>query len=158
METNLYPYGGAGGLQVLLSLGHQDGLVTREHGAVAVRGRVSFSSHDPSGLHGYRHGLGTVQAVDGVVEPPARTQAQAEAVRRPHPAVRLPPLVVGVLGGLCAALGRDGDEGFGGGARRDWWGGLLVAWCVGDGWKEEKSVFMKCTQRFNVCSRRYLVM
>lgn len=41
--------------------------------------------------------------------------------------------MVGVLGGFSAALGRDGDEGLGGGARWDWRGRLFVAGGVGDG-------------------------
>lgn len=131
-QTDLYAYRRPGGLQVLLSLGHQDGLIAGEHRAVAVRGRVSFSSHNPGRLHGYGHGLGAVQAVGGVIQGPAQVQAQAKTVRGPH-AVRVPPLVVGVLGGLSAALGCDGDEGFGGGARWDRRRGLLVIRGVSDG-------------------------
>lgn len=100
---------------------------------MAVCGWMSLSGHDPRRLHGYRHGLGAVQAVDRVIEGPAWTEPQREAVRGPHPTMAVPPLVVGVLGGLCAALGCDGDEGFGGGAGRHRWRGLLVARCVGDG-------------------------
>lgn len=102
---------------------------------MAVRGRVSLSRHDPGRLHCDGHRLGAVQAVGGVVEGPSRAQTQAEAVRGPHSAVRVPGLVVGVLGGLGATLGCDGDEGFGGGAGRDGRRGLLVVGCVGDGWK-----------------------
>lgn len=109
---------------------------------MAVCGRVSFSSHDSGCLHGYGHSLGAVQAVVGVIEGPARVQPQAEAVRGPHPTMRVPPLVIGVLGGLGAALGRDGDEGFGGGAGRDRRRGLLVVGCVGDGWKKWKDVII----------------
>ena len=105
---------------------------------MAICGRVSFSRHDPGRLHGDGDGLGAVQAVGGVVDGPARVQPQAEAVRGPHPTV--PPVVVGVLGGLGAALGRDGDEGFGRGAGRDWRRGLLVVGCVGDGWKRWKDI------------------
>ena len=105
---------------------------------MAVRGRVSFSSHDTGRLHGYGHCLGAVQAVRGVVEGPAWAQPQAEAVGGPHPTTRVPPLVVGILGGLGAALGCDGDEGFGGCAGWNWWRGLLVVGCVGDGWKKWK--------------------
>lgn len=79
---------------------------------MAVCGRVSLPSHDARRLHGYGHCLRTVQAVGGVIQDPARVEPQAETVRGPHPAMRVPPLVVGVLRGLCAALGRDGDEGF----------------------------------------------
>lgn len=79
---------------------------------MAVRGWVSFPRHQPCCLHGDGHSLGAVQAVSGVVEAPAGAQPQAEALRGPHPAVRMPSLVVGVLHGLGAALGRDGDEGF----------------------------------------------
>lgn len=100
---------------------------------MAVCGRVSFSCHDASCLHGYGHSLGAVQAVGGVVEGTAGTQPQAEAIGGPHPTMRVPPLVVRILGGLSAALGRDGDEGFGGGAGRDRRRGLLVVGCVGDG-------------------------
>lgn len=141
-STDLYPYRGPRCLQVLLSLGHQDGLVAGEHGAVAVCGRVSFSSHDPGCLHGDGHSLGAVQAVGGVVEGPSWGQPQAEAVRGPHSTVRVPCLVVGVLGGLGATLGCDGDEGFGGGAGRDRRRGLLVVGCVGDGWKKQKDSFI----------------
>lgn len=105
---------------------------------MAVCGRVSFPGHDSGCLHGYGHGLGAVQTVGGVIEAPAWAQPQTETIRGPHPTVRVPPLVVGVLGGLSAALGRDGDEGFGGGAWWDWRGGLLVVGCVGDGWKRWK--------------------
>lgn len=132
VETDLYPYRGTGCLQVLLSFGHQDGFVTGEHRAVAVCGRVSFPRHDPRCLHGYGYSLGAVQAVGGVVEAPAGAQAQAQALRVPHPTVRVPSLVVGVLRGLGAALGRDGDEGFGGGAGWHWRRGLFVIGCVGD--------------------------
>lgn len=100
---------------------------------MAVCGRVSFSRHDSGCLHGYGHSLGAVQAVGGVIKGPAWVQPQAEAIRGPHPTMRVPPLVVGVLGGLCAALGRDGDEGFGGGAWWDRWRSLLVVGCIGDG-------------------------
>jgi len=142
-STNLDPYGGAWRLQVLLRLGHQDGLVTGQHRAVAVRGGVPLAGHGARCLHGYAHGLGAVQAVGGVVQgrgraeaqAQAQAQAQARAVGGPHAAPRVPPLMVGVLGGLCAALGRDGDEGLGGGAGRDGGRGLLVAGGVADGWK-----------------------
>lgn len=133
--TNLYPNGGSGRLQVLLGFRHQDGLVAGEHRAVAVCGRVPLSDHDPGGLHGYGHSLGAVQAVGGVIKDPARIQAQAQAVGGPHPAARVPRLVVGVLGGLGAALSRDGDEGFGSGTGRDRRRGLLIVGRVGDGWK-----------------------
>lgn len=98
-----------------------------------VCGRVSFSSHDSGRLHRYSNSFGAIQAVVGVVEASARGQPQADAVGRPHPTMRVLPLVVGVLGGLGATLGRDGDERFGGGAWRDWRRGLLIARCVGDG-------------------------
>lgn len=100
---------------------------------MAVRRGVSLPRHDTGRLHGYGRGLGAVQAVGGVVEASARVQPQAETIGGPHPATREPPLVVGVLRGLGAALGRDGDERFGGGAGRDWGRGLLVVGCVGDG-------------------------
>lgn len=106
---------------------------------MAVCGRVSFSSHDAGCLHGYGHSLGAVQAVGGVIEGPAWTQAQAEAVRGPYAPMRKPPLMVGVLRGLGAALGRDGDEGFGSVTGRDWRRALLVVGCVGDDWKDEKT-------------------
>lgn len=109
---------------------------------MAVCGRVSFSSHDSGGLHGYGHSLGAVQAVGGVIEGPAGVEPQAEAIRGPHATMRVPPLVVGVLGGLGAALGGDGDEGFGGGAGWNWRRGLLVVGCVGDGWKRWKGIII----------------
>lgn len=109
---------------------------------MAVCGRVSFSGHDSGCLHGYGHSLGAVQAVGGVIEGPAWAQPQAEAVRGPHSTVRVPCLVVGVLCGLGAALGRDGDEGFGGGAGRDRRRRLLVVGCVGDGWKRQKDIII----------------
>lgn len=99
---------------------------------MAVSRWMSLSSHHPSCLHSYGHSLGAVQAVSGVIEAPSWTQPQAEAIGRPHPTVKVSPLVVSILGGLGAALGRDGDEGFGGGARWYWRWGLLVARCVGD--------------------------
>lgn len=135
VETDLYPYRGTGCLQVLLGFGHQDGFVAGEHRAVAVCGRVSFARHHPRCLHGDGHSLGAVQAVGGVVEAPAGAQPQAEALGSPHPAVRVPSLVVGVLRGLGAALSCDGDEGFGGGARWHWGRVLLVIGRVGDRWK-----------------------
>lgn len=137
-KTDLYPYRRSRCLQVLLSLWHQDGLIAGEHWAVAVCWRVSFSCHDSGCLHGYGHGLCTVQAVGGVVQASTWVQPQAEAVRGPHPPMRVPPVMVGILRRLSAALGCDGDEGFGGGA---WWDrrrGLLVVGCVGDGWKRWK--------------------
>lgn len=103
-----------------------------------VRGRVSLPSHDPGRLHGYGDSLGAVQAVCGVVEGPAWAQPQAEAVGGPHPTTRVPTFMVGVLGGLSAALCRDGDERFGGGAGRNRRRGLLIAGCVGDGWTRWK--------------------
>lgn len=96
-KTNLYPYRGARRLQVLLSLGHQDGLVAGEHRAVTVCGWMSLPSHDPGCFHGYGHSFSAVQAVSGVIKDPAWGQPQAEAII-PHPAVRVPPLMVGVLG------------------------------------------------------------
>lgn len=110
---------------------------------MAICGWVPFPSHDSGCLHGDGHSLGAVQAVGGVVKSPAWVQAQAEAVRGPHSTMRVPPLVVGVLGGLGAALGCDGDERFGGGARRDRRRGLLVVGCVGDGWKRWKDINFK---------------
>lgn len=101
---------------------------------MAVCGRVPFPGHHPGRLHGDGHSLGAVQAVGGVVEDPAGAQAQGQLVGGPHAPAREPGLVVGVLGGLCAALGRDGDEGLGGGAGRDRRRGLLVVGRVGDGW------------------------
>lgn len=109
---------------------------------MTVCGRVPFPSHDSGRLHGYGNSLGAVQAVGGVIEGPAWAQPQAETVRSPHPTMRVPPLVVSVLGGLGAALGRDGDEGFGGGARWDRRRGLLVVGCVGDGWKKQKDIII----------------
>lgn len=106
---------------------------------MAVRGRVSLPSHHSGRLHGDGHSLGAVQAVGGVVEGPAGAQAHGEFVGSPQSSTGEPCLVVGVLGGLCAALGRDGDEGFGGGARRDRGRGLLIVGCVGDGWKRQRT-------------------
>ena len=135
VETDLYPYRGTGSLQVLLSFGHQDGFVAGEHRAVAVCGWVSSSCHHCRCLHGDGHSLSAVQAVGGVVEASAGAQSQAEALGSPHPAVRAPSLVVSVLHGLSAALGCDGDEGFGGGAGGHWGRVLLVSGRVGDSWK-----------------------
>ncbi len=101
--------------------------------------RVPLTSHVSGCLHGYGHSLSAVQAVGGVIESPAWAQPQAEAII-PHPTMRVPPLMVGVLGGLRAALGRDGDKRFGGGAGRDRRGGLLVIGCVGDCWKIQKDL------------------
>lgn len=72
-------------------------------------------------LHGDGHRFGTVQAVRGVVEAPT------QAVRRPQGTMGQPALVVGILGGLGAALGRHGDEGLRGGAGWHRRGGLLKA-------------------------------
>lgn len=96
---------------------------------------MPFPSHDSCCLHGYGHSLGAVQAVVRVIEGPAWAQPQTEAIGGPHPAVWVPSLVVGVLRGLSAALGCDGDERFRGGAGRDRRWGLLVVWGVGNGWK-----------------------
>lgn len=139
-ETNLYPYRGPRCLQVLLSFGHQDGFVTGEYRAVAVCGRVSFPSHDSSCFHGYGHRLGAVQTVGGVIEGLAGTQSQTEAFTCPHPTMRVASLMVSILGGLGAALGCDGDEGFGGGAWWDGGRGLLVVGRVGDSWKSQKDI------------------
>lgn len=114
---------------------------------MAVRGRVSFPRHDPRGLHGYCNSLGAVQAVRGVVQAPA--QPQAEALGGPHPSVWVPSFVVGVLRGLGAALGRDGDEGFGGGARWHWRRGLLVIGRVGDSWKDRQTEVIFIVTRVN---------
>lgn len=109
---------------------------------MAVCGWVSLSCHGSGCLHGYSHSLGAVQAVGGVIEGPAWAQAQAEAIRGPHSTMRMPCLVVGILGRLGAALGRDGDEGFGGGAWWYWRRGLFVVWCVGNGWKRQKDTII----------------
>ena len=106
---------------------------------MAVCGGVPLARHGARRLHGYADGLGAVQAVGGVVQGRAQAEPQAQAVRGPHAPPRVPTLVVGVLGGLCAALGRDGDEGLGGGAGRDGGRGLLVARGVADGWKTRRS-------------------
>lgn len=106
---------------------------------MAVRGRVSLPSHHSGRLHGNGHSLGAVQAVGGVVEGSVGAQAHGEFVRSPQSSAGEPCLVVGVLSGLCAALGRDGDEGFGGGARRDRGRGLLIVRCIGDSWKRQRT-------------------
>lgn len=71
-------------------------------------------------LHRHGDGLGAVQAVRGAVD------GTAEAVRGPKAAPRVPALLVGILGGFRTALGRHGDEGLGGAARRHGRCGLLV--------------------------------
>lgn len=100
-----------------------------------VSGWVSFSSHDSGRLHGYTHSLGAIQALGGIIVGPAGAQPQAETIRGPHPTTRVSLFMVGILGGLSAALGRDGDERFGGGAGWNWRRGLLIAGGVSDGWK-----------------------
>jgi hypothetical protein len=88
-------------------------------------------------LHGQRHRLGTIQAVGGVVEVSTRA---AQTVRRPQDTPpRVPSLVVGILGGICAALGRHRDEGLGGGAR--WhrrWRLCLIARRVRHRWRASR--------------------
>lgn len=57
-----------------------------------------------SRLYGGRQGLHAVDALRGVGQ--SRLGTDARSLTRP-------PVHVRVLGGLCAALGRDGNEGFG---------------------------------------------
>lgn len=130
----LNPYGRAWCFEVFLSLGHEHRLVTCLHGAVAARGGVPLARRC---LHGQRHRLGTVQAVGGVVEGSTRA---AQTVRCPQDTPpRVPPLVVGVLGGICAALGCHRDEGLGGGARWHRRGRLcLIARCVRHRWRASR--------------------
>lgn len=72
-----------------------------------------------SRLYGGRQGLHAVDALRGVGE----ARLGADALPRAGA-----PVHVGVLGRLRAALGRDGDEGFGrGGPRRDRGRRLLVS-------------------------------
>lgn len=130
----LYPYGGTWRFEVFLSLGHQHRLVTRLHRAVAARGGVPLA---PCRLHGQHHHIGAVQAVGRVVEGSTRA---AQTVRCPQDTPpRVPPLVVGVLGGICAALGCHRDEGLGGGARWHRRGRLcLIARCVRHRWRASR--------------------
>lgn len=67
-------------------------------------------------LDGCRQGFHAVNALGGIAE------AGVEGRLAPRPGT----VHVSILRRLCAALGRDGDEGLGGGARRYWRRSLFV--------------------------------
>lgn len=102
-----------------------------------VSGWVSLPGHYSSCLQCYSHSLGAVQTVAGVIEGSARAKSQAEAIGGPDPSTGVSPVVVGILGGLSAALGCDGDERLRRCSRWNWRRGLLIARRVGDSWKRQ---------------------
>lgn len=89
----LNPYGGTLALEELLCLSHQDGLVAGSDG-----GTLRHVALGSCSLQGEVHGLVAVQAVCGVVHPSPILGP------RGHPLG--PAVMVCILGGLCAALGR----------------------------------------------------
>lgn len=91
----LDPDGGAAALEELLSLGHQDGLVTGPRGAAL---RLSGMALSRSCFQSQIHGLVAVQTVHGVVE------TTAILGPRGHPLG--PAVLVGVLCRFRATLGR----------------------------------------------------
>lgn len=130
----LYPNRGTWGFEVLLGLGHQHCFVACLDRRVAAQRCMPLAC---CWLHGHGDRLGAVQAVRGAVD------GSTKAIRGPQATPRMPALVVGILGGLCTALGCHRDKRLGGGARghRRWsllvTGRIWYRWIAQAGWEDE---------------------
>lgn len=122
----LDPDGGTAAFEQFFSLGRQDRLVAGPRGAALSVSGMALSG---SCLQGQIQGLVAVQTVHGVVE------ATAILGPRGHPLGTA--VLVGILCGFCAALGRHGNQRLGGGPRGHR-GRCLLIICVGDSCKRER--------------------
>lgn len=130
----LYPNRRTWGFQVLLGFGHQHCFVTCLDGGVAAQRCVSLAC---CWLHGHRDRLSAVQAVHGAVD------GTTKAICGPQTTPWMSALLVGILCGLCTALGCHRDKRLGGGARghRRWsllvTGRIWYRWIAQAEWEDE---------------------